>query len=56
LLRDATGKVLSAFPAIKAKSGASSARVTPDALDVYLDSFATSSNGSATPGAPNGTP
>jgi hypothetical protein len=53
VLRDNAAQVLSAFPAMKAKSGVSNARVTPDALDVYLDSFIASSNSSATPGAPN---
>jgi hypothetical protein len=53
VLRDAAGQTLSAFPAMKAKSGVSNARVTPDALDGYPDSFTPSSNGSATPGAPN---
>jgi hypothetical protein len=56
VLRDGAGQTLSAFPAMKAKSGVSNARVTPDALDGYPDSFAPSSNGSATPGAPNAKP
>ena len=56
VLRDTAGQLLSAFPAMKAKSGVSNARVTPDALDVYPDSFAASPNGSATPGAPNARP
>jgi hypothetical protein len=55
-LRDGAGQTLSAFPAMKAKSGVSNARVAPDALDEYLDSFAPSSNGSATPGAPYAAP
>jgi hypothetical protein len=56
VLRDADGQTLSAFPAMKGKSGVSNARVTPDALDGYADSFAPSSNGSATPGRPNAAP
>lgn len=53
-LRDATGQVLSTFPAMAAKSGVSNARVAPDALDDNPSSFGRSPNGSATPGAPNG--
>jgi hypothetical protein len=53
LLRDAAGAVVSTFPAMKAKSGVSNARTSPEALDGNDDSFALSPNGSATPGAPN---
>ena len=56
LLRDATGAVLSTFPAMRAKSGVSNARTSPDAPDGNADSFAPSANGSATPGAPNAPP
>jgi hypothetical protein len=53
LLRDGAGAVLSTFPAMKAKSGVSNARVAPEAMDADADSFVPSPNGSATPGAPN---
>ena len=53
VLRDAAGGDLSAFPAMKAKSGVSNVRLMPDALDGDADGFAASPNGSATPGAPN---
>jgi hypothetical protein len=52
-LRDAMGAIVSTFPAMKAKSGVSNARVFPDAPDGHVDSFAPSANGSATPGSPN---
>jgi hypothetical protein len=55
-LRDATGALLSTFPAMKSKSGVSNVRVAPEALDLDPDSFAASPNESATPGAPNGAP
>jgi hypothetical protein len=54
-LRDATGNVISTFPAMKTKNGVSSARLSPDALDL-ADSFAPSPNGSATPGRANDSP
>jgi hypothetical protein len=53
VLRDAAGRILSVFPALKTKNGVSIARVAPDALDDDAASFAASRNGSATPGAPN---
>jgi hypothetical protein len=55
-LRDPSGAVVSAFPAVKTKNGVSIARVAPDALDGDPDAFEPSPNGSATPGAPNGVP
>ena len=56
LLRDAAGTAVSTFPAMKAKSGVSNVRTSPDAPDGNDDSFAPSANGSATPGAPNAAP
>jgi hypothetical protein len=56
LLRDAAGTAISAFPAMKTKSGVSNARTSPDAPDGNADSFAPSGNGSATPGAANSPP
>jgi hypothetical protein len=53
ILRDAAGAVVSTFPAVKTKNGVSIARVAPDAPDADPASFAPSSNGSSTPGAPN---
>jgi hypothetical protein len=56
LLRDAAGTAVSSFPAMKAKSGVSNARISPDAPDGNADSFAPSRSGSATPGAANWPP
>ena len=56
VLRGPTGAVASRFPASKTRNGVSIARLTPDALDEDPASFASSTNGSSTPGAPNAGP
>jgi hypothetical protein len=52
-LRDASGAVVSTFPAVKTKNGVSIARIAPDAPDTEAASFVASPNGTSTPGAPN---
>jgi hypothetical protein len=52
-LSDASGNVISTFPAIKTKNGVSIARTAPDAPDDAPASFVPSPNGSSTPGAAN---
>lgn len=53
-LRDATGAVLSSFPALPAETpGVSLARVAPEALDGDPASFAVSAAPGASPGEPN---
>ncbi|HEX9296028.1 MAG TPA: lamin tail domain-containing protein [Polyangiaceae bacterium] len=52
-LRDASGAVVSTFPAVKTKNGVSIARASPESFDDDPTAFAPSINGSATPGAQN---
>ncbi len=52
-LKDATGALLSRFPAKKAKAGRSVARRAPDSADDDPDAFAEHADPGASPGEPN---